>query len=100
ADVPTAKPGIEPGIVPAAEGVVDIAVPALKLRPEAGGLVGLSDLHDRPDPDVFNHEMRRDHRDPAHPGIAGAAGIDRGNRSPVGVTQQNAAAKADAVEQL
>src|ERR1700691_590181 len=40
-NVPVAKPGVEPGVVPTIECVVDIAVPALKLRLEAGGLVGL-----------------------------------------------------------
>jgi len=44
--------------------------------------------------------MRRDHHHPAHPMIAGAAGIDRRNRSPVGMAQQYSSAKADGVEQL
>src|ERR1700733_3241611 len=55
-NIPAAKPGVEPGLAPAVEGVVDIAVPALELRLEAAGLVGLPGVRDRPDPDILDDE--------------------------------------------
>ncbi len=41
-DIPVAKFRVEPGGVPAVEGVVDIAVPAREFGAQARGLVGLS----------------------------------------------------------
>src|SRR5262245_46700042 len=46
-NVPTTKARIEPGAVPAMEGVVDILVPARKLLLQVRGLVGVPDLGNR-----------------------------------------------------
>src|ERR1700732_360253 len=39
-NIPISKPGVEPGAIPAVEGVVDIAMPARQFFPQVGGLVG------------------------------------------------------------
>ena len=41
-DIPVAEFGVEPGAVPAIEGVVDVVVPARQLRLQVRGLIGLS----------------------------------------------------------
>src|SRR6516164_6618033 len=45
-DIPVAEFRIEPGAVPAVEGVVDVPVPARELCPEIGVLVGRLDFSD------------------------------------------------------
>src|SRR6267142_2792298 len=98
--VPTAKLWIEPRAVPAIERIVDIAVPARQFRLEVGRLVGLLDLGDRGHRNIFHDEMRRDHCDPAYAVILNSTGVDRGDRSAVGMSDQEAAAKACRVQQL
>src|ERR1700726_3691180 len=97
-DVPAAKFRVEPGAVPAVEGVVDIAVPALEFGAEVRGLVGLLDRGDRPHRNILHDKMRRDHRNRAHAVVLNAAGIDRGDRGAIGMPKQQATAKADPVE--
>src|SRR6266478_4711756 len=99
-NVPVAKPWVEPRRVPPVERVVDVAVPALQLRPEIGGLIGLLDPGDRLHRNIFDDEMRRDHRYAAYAVILNTAGVDRRYRSAVGMPEQEAAAKADFVEQF
>src|SRR6266446_5957604 len=99
-NIPVAKLWVEPCRVPPVERVVDVVVPALQLRPEIGGLIGLLDLGDRGDRNIFHDEMGRDHRYAAYAVILNTAGIDRRNRSAVGMPEQKAAAKADFVEQF
>src|SRR3981081_86820 len=99
-NIPLAKLVVEPRVIPTVEGVVDIAVPALQLLPEAAGLIGLPGLRDRRQPDIFHDEMRRAHRHTPDAMILDTTGIDRRNRSAVGVPEQQAAATADFIEQL
>src|SRR5258705_1650700 len=94
-NIPATKPVVEPRVIPTVEGVVDIAVPALQLLPEASGLIGLPGLRDRRQPDIFHDEMRRDHRHRADAMILDTNGIDRRNRSAVGMPEHQAAATAD-----
>src|SRR5258708_2095235 len=95
-----AKLCVEPRRVPPVERVIDVAVPALQLRPEIGGLIGLLDPGDRLHRNIFHDEMRRDHRYAADAVILNTAGIDCRYRSTVGMPEQQAAAKADFVEQF
>src|SRR2546421_9260284 len=46
-NIPGSKFRIEPSVVPAVKGVVDVAMPARKLRLQAGGVKALLDLLDR-----------------------------------------------------
>src|SRR6266404_2941457 len=99
-NIPAAKLWVEPCRVPPVERVVDVAVPALQLRSEIGGLIGLLDLGDRLHRNSFHDEMGSDHRDPADAVILNTAGIDCRYRSAVGMPEQEAAAKADFLKQL
>src|SRR5580698_1995890 len=56
-NVPCAKLGVEPGAVPAAKGVVDVAVPARQFRPEVGGFIGGLDRGDRGHRHVLDNKM-------------------------------------------
>src|SRR5207247_5350942 len=62
-NIPVAEIRIEPGAVPAIEGVVDIPVPARQLSLQVRGLVGAPDLRDRSDGNVLDDEMRSDQRE-------------------------------------
>src|SRR6202012_410655 len=53
ADVPSTKVRVKPGIVPAVEGVVGIAMPARQFGPQIGCLIGPLDLGNRGDRNVF-----------------------------------------------
>src|SRR5689334_24444521 len=57
-NIPTTETRIEPGAVPAMEGVVDILVPARKLFLQVRGLVGISDLGNRGHRNILDDEMR------------------------------------------
>src|SRR5258705_9585119 len=99
-NIPVAKLWVEPRRVPPVERVVDVAVPALQLRSEIGGLIGLLDLGDRLHRNILHDEMGRDHRYAADAVILNTAGIDRRYRSAVGMPEQEAAAKADFLKQF
>src|SRR5438105_2609943 len=62
-NIPAAEFRVEPGAIPAIEGVVDIAVPARQLRFELRCLIGRFDGGNRGDRNIFHDEMRRDQRD-------------------------------------
>ena len=94
------KSRIEPGAVPALEGVVDVGVPARQPRAQIAGLVGLLRFGDRGDAGILGEEMRRDQHQAADAVILMAAGIDRRNRGAVAVADQQPAPEADGVEQL
>src|ERR1700740_2955337 len=90
-DVPVAKLLVEPGAIPPVKSVVDVFVPARELVAEVGIFVGDLDLGDRSDRDVLDDEVRRDQRDGADTMILHAAGIDRRDRSAVGMADEQAA---------
>ena len=98
-DVPFAEIGIEPGVVPAAEGVVDVGVPARELRAQVGRRIDVPRARDLGDAHVFGEEMRRNQNEPAHAMVLHRAGIDRRDRSAVAVAEQQPAPEADRVEQ-
>jgi hypothetical protein len=74
-------------------------VPALQLRLQVGGFIGGFDFGDRGHRNIFHDEMRRDHHDTLHAMVLHAAGIDRGDRSAVGMAEQETAAETYGVEQ-
>src|SRR5450631_3958120 len=98
-DIPFAEFGIEPGAVPTLEGVVDLRVPARKLRAKVAGLVGLARLDDGGNAGILGEEMRRDQREAADAVILMAAGVDRRDGSAVAVAYQQPALEADLIEQ-
>src|SRR5580693_685573 len=59
-DVPGPEAGIEPGVVPAAEGDVDMGVIFGELRPQVARLISAPCLSDRGEAHLFGEEMRRD----------------------------------------
>src|SRR6266404_8762519 len=94
-NIPVAEIRIEPGAVPAIEGVVDILVPARQLLLQVRGRVGAPDLGNRGDRNILNDEMRSDQREALYAVILMRARIDRRYRGAVGMAEQQAAAKAD-----
>src|SRR4051812_619689 len=99
-DIPVAEFRIEPGGVPAVEGVVDVLVPARELCLQVGGLKGGLDVCNRLHRDVLDDEMRRDQHEAVQAMILMRAGIDRRDRGAVGMAEQQAAPEADRVEDL
>ncbi len=97
-NIPVAELRIEPDVVPAAEGVVDIRVPAREPLFEIACLVVLLRLRNRVEAEILDDEMRRDQHQPAHAMILHAAGIDGRNRCAVGMAEQEAAPESDGVE--
>src|SRR5437667_904013 len=98
--LPAAEFLVEPSVIPAIEGIVDIAVPARQLRLELRCLIGRFDRGNRGDRNIFHDEMRRDQCDALHAMILYAAGIDCRDRGAVGMPDQQPAAKADLPEQF
>ena len=98
-DIPFAEFGIEPGAVPALEGVVDVGMPARKPRPQIAGLIGFARLLDRGDAHVLGEEMWRHQHQAADAMILMAAGIDRRDGRAVAVTDQKPALETDRIEQ-
>src|SRR5271163_1351671 len=58
-NIPGAEFRIEPGAVPAMEGVVDVNVPARQFRLQPACLIGGLDLGDGSDRNILDDEMRR-----------------------------------------
>jgi len=83
-NIPGAEFWIEPGAVPAIEGVVDVRMPAREPLAEAGIFISLLDFGDRGDRDVLDYEMRGDQREAVEPVVRNAAGVDRSDRGAVG----------------
>src|ERR1700747_2145969 len=99
-NIPGAEFWIEPGAVPAIEGVVDVRMPAREPLAEAGIFISLLDFGDRGDRDVLDYEMRGDQREAVEPVVRNAAGVDRSDRGAVGMAEQEPVPKADLIEQF
>jgi hypothetical protein len=57
-DVEAAKPGVQPGVVPAVERSVDIVVIAGETLAQIAGFIRVGDLADAGDVEVFDKEVR------------------------------------------
>src|SRR5260221_7337934 len=77
-DVPRAEFGVEPDVVPAAEGAVDVAVVAPEAGAQIARPVGLPGRRDAGDRDILDEDMRR-LGDEAAAGPAPRAGMDEGD---------------------
>src|ERR1700734_2401513 len=90
-DVPGPEAGIEPGVVPAAEGDVDMGVIFGELRPQVVRLISAPRLCDRGEAYGFGEEMRRDQDEALDPLVGRFASGDRRDRGAVAVAEQNSA---------
>ena len=95
-DGPLREAWIEPGVVPAAEGALDIAVMTREARAQIALAIGDPRFCDRVETDRLGEEMRRHQDQPAHPMIGDIAQIERGDRGAVAVAEQDPAPEAEA----
>ena len=98
-DPPVPEISVEPGLVPAPERHVDVAVILGEPRAQIAGLVGIFRRRDRAHRNILDEEMRRDQHEAAHAEILARTGVDRGDRGAVAVAEKEAAAEADRIEQ-
>src|SRR6266404_3856824 len=97
-DVPAAELGVEPDVVPAAEGAVDVAVIAREAGAQIGRPIRLPGRSDAGDGDILDEDMRRLEDEAAH-GPPPRAGMDEGDRGAVAVADEDGIGDGERVAQ-
>ncbi len=97
-DVEGAEARVQPGAVPAVERRIDVAVVAGEALAQVAFLIGLFDLPDGSDVEVFHEEMRGDHHQAEQALVLRGAGVDRGDGAAVGMADQDRLADAGGVQ--
>src|SRR5262249_13570815 len=98
-DIPLAEVGIEPGVVPSLERIIDIRMPSRQARAQIAGLVRFLRFDDRSYAGILREKMRSDQYKSADAVILVAARVNGCNRGTVAVAYQKAALEADRIEQ-
>ena len=99
-DIEAPKRRVQPGVSPAVESVVHVAVPSRQALLEIVRFVSLPGLPDRLNSRLFRNEVRRDQHQSADAMVLNATGIDRRNRCAVRMTKQQSTPEADRIEDL
>ena len=99
-NIPIAEFRIEPGVVPAIEGVVGILVPARQFLFQVRGLIGRLNFGNGSYRDILDDEMRGDQRDALDAVILASPCIDRRDRGAVGMSELQASTKPNGIEQF